>query len=91
MKDVWLVKFLLSTVGHHSVPNGNHVDLENASSIATVMARLLHTFVGFLTEVFVAEAFRVLVLLVSLSYRLQGKLRSAKTQQLRVHLGNLLF
>lgn len=74
MKDVWLIKLFLSAVGHHSVPNGNHVDLENAKSVAMVVACLLHTFIGFLTEVFVAEALRVLVLLVSLDYGLQGKL-----------------
>lgn len=78
MKYVWLV-ILLSAVGHHSVPNGNHVDLKNASSVAMVMARLLHAFIRFLSEVFVAEAFRVLVLLVSLDYGLQGKIRSTRT------------
>lgn len=79
MKDVRLVKFLLSAVGRHGVPNGDHVDLENTSSLATVKAHLLYTFVGFLTEVCVAEALRVLILLVSFGSRLQGKLGSAKT------------
>lgn len=84
MEDVRLVKLLLSAVGHHSVPNGDHVDLKNASLIAAVMARPLHTFIWFLTEMFIAEALRVLVLLVSLDYRLQGELRSVKTSWIRV-------
>lgn len=79
MKDVWLVELLLSAVGNHGVPNGNHVDLEHLRSVATPTARLLHAFVEFLTEVFVAEALAVLVLLVSLDYGLQGELRSART------------
>lgn len=79
MKHVWLVKLLLGAVGHHGVPSEDHVDFENASHVVMVMARLLHTLVGFLTEVLVAEAVGALVLLASLDYRLQGQLRSVRT------------
>lgn len=78
MEDIWLVNLLLGAVGHHSVLNRNHVDLENESSVARVMTRPLHTFIGFLLEGFVVEALRVLVLLVSLDYGLQGKIRSVR-------------